>query len=308
MLSVSGSVYVPVHVTGFFKPYITDNPLTTGSIGVGLVLEPGLKCTVSTTKSNSLNTYFNGSRISIKPVNVLLNMLKLNNLRVDFESYAPIGFGYGVSGAATLALALAILSSKHEYYRAAQLAHVAEVLCLTGLGDVSAIFKGFMLAIRVKPGAPGIGEVKSLNVSNHIKILAVDLRPRHTRDMITKLADKINVYGLKTYRCFMENPSLESFFELSKIFAENVGFITHDINEALRRVANMIIGYTVKKGVLLIAVDDDIVYDAYLKVKEEFQKVRIFSLGKGLKILGEMKSEIIKDKYLVLGSNNEYTC
>lgn len=293
MLSVNGSVYVPVHVTGFFKPHITDNPLTTGSIGVGLILEPGLKCTVSITNSNSINTYFNGSKISIKPVNILLNMLKLNNLRVDFKSYAPIGFGYGVSGAATLALALAVLSSRYEYYRAAQLAHIAEVLCLTGLGDVSAIFKGFMLAIRVKPGAPGIGEVKSLNVSNHVKILAVDLKPGHTKDMITTLADKINIYGLKTYRCFMENPSLESFFDLSRVFAENVGFITHNINETLRKVANMVIGYTVKKGVLLIAVDDDIVYDVYLKIKKEFQKVRIFSLGGGLKILGKMEDETL---------------
>jgi len=294
VLSVSGSVYVPVHVTGFFKPHITDNPLTTGSIGAGLVLEPGLKCTVSAINSNSINTYFNGSRISIKPVSILLNMLKLNNLRVDFKSYAPIGFGYGVSGAATLALALAVLSSKYEYYRAAQLAHIAEVLCLTGLGDVSAIFKGFMLTIRVKPGAPGIGEVKSLNVSNHIKILAVDLKPRHTKDVITTLADKINTHGLKTYRCFMENPSLESFFDLSRLFAENVGFITHNINEALRKVASLVIGYTVKKGVLLIAVDDDIVYDVYLKIKKEFQKVRIFSLGGGLKILGKMENEILK--------------
>lgn len=285
MLSVSKSVYVPVHVTGFFKPYITNNPLTTGSIGVGLVLEPGLKCTVSITRSSSCDTYFNGSKISIKPVNVLLNMLRLNSVRVNFESYAPIGFGYGVSGASTLALALAILNGKHEQYKAAQLAHVAEVLCLTGLGDVSAIFNGAMLTVRVKPGAPGIGEVKSLSVSSHIKILAVDLKPIHTKDMITTLADKINNYGLKMYRCFMENPSLESFFELSRAFAENVGFITNDINEALRGIANVVIGYTVKKGVLLIAVDENVAYDVFLRVKECFQRVRMFNLGGGIEVL-----------------------
>jgi pantoate kinase len=291
MLSVNESVYVPVHVTGFFKPCITNDPLTTGSIGVGLVLEPGLKCTVSITNSSSRAVYFNGYRISIKPVNTLLDMLKLNSVRVYFESYAPIGFGYGVSGASTLALALAILNGKHEYYRAAQLAHVAEVLCLTGLGDVSAIFSGAMLAVRVRPGAPGIGEVKSLNVNNHVKILTVDLKPKHTRDMLTTLADRIDRYGLKMYRCFMENPSLESFLELSRIFAEKVGFITNDINEALRNIVNMVIGYTVKKGVLLLAVDEDAAYDVFHRVRENFRMVRIFDLGGGVRVMGNVEAE-----------------
>ncbi|MFN3268461.1 MAG: kinase, partial [Zestosphaera sp.] len=31
---------VPLHITGFWVPHITNNPLTTGSLGAGITLEP----------------------------------------------------------------------------------------------------------------------------------------------------------------------------------------------------------------------------------------------------------------------------
>jgi len=66
----------------------------------------------------------------------------------------PIGAGFGTSGAAALSLALAlneVFDLGMSKIEAAQLAHIAEVECKTGLGTVAAeTFGG--LEIRVKPG------------------------------------------------------------------------------------------------------------------------------------------------------------
>ena len=60
---------------------------------------------------------------------------------VEHHVEVPLGAGFGTSGAAALSLALALneaLSLGLSKIEAAQLAHVAEVECKTGLGTVIA--------------------------------------------------------------------------------------------------------------------------------------------------------------------------
>ena len=63
-----------------------------------------------------------------------------------------------------------------------QIAHNAEVNCKTGLGDVLASFHGGF-EIRVKPGAPGIGNVEKI-ITDKISVIMICFSPISTNKFI----------------------------------------------------------------------------------------------------------------------------
>lgn len=73
-------VSVLLHITRFFRPYLSDDPLICGSIGAGLVLVPGLTCEVEVVEerpSEAKNTIiFNDDIVSIPPIELILRVSK----------------------------------------------------------------------------------------------------------------------------------------------------------------------------------------------------------------------------------------
>jgi len=145
--------FAPGHITGIFQIFdkSADN-LKTGSKGAGVSISRGVTTTVKAEKSgkNSLQVKINGSisnsaEVSKRVVEAFLSKFKEKTANykvvVEHEIEMPIGAGFGTSGAAALSLALALNEtfelgmSKME---AAQLAHIAEVECKTGLGPAIA--------------------------------------------------------------------------------------------------------------------------------------------------------------------------
>jgi len=219
-----------------------------GSKGAGVSLSRGVETIVEARKApeSSLRVVVNGlvsssAEVSRHVVDAFLSRFKeMDSFEISVEHHfeVPVGAGLGTSGAAALSLALALNEafdlglSKTE---AAQLAHVAEVECRTGLGTVIAeTFGG--VEIRVKPGAPGIGEVRCLPVPKDAVVACLVFGPLSTREFLSdeKVRRRINEFGGKLVDELIEAPTVANFLKFSRQFAEHVGLIT----DKVRRVLN----------------------------------------------------------------------
>ena len=275
---MEGTPYIemPIHVTGLFYPIYTENPLTTGSLGAGLVLSPGVR--VSVRPGEVRVARLNGMQVNITPLRLLLDQLP--PLEVEVETMLPLGVGFSLSAASTLGAALLagrVIGVKP--LEAAQMAHVAEVKALTGLGDVPAIYSGSSLAVRTKPGAPGVGEVESIPVSSKIVAIAASLGHMETQTMLTQYADKINQHGKTAFKAFLKDPSFENFIEKAEWFSEKVGFMNQKTREILKPVKHGLLGAIVKKKVLLTLVDADDAYDVFMHLQRALGRAYYLSVG-----------------------------
>ena len=147
--------FAPGNLSCVFK--IIPHPESTKmhSLGMGFTITEGVVVTVS--QQNSQTTVqFNGSEIHFPTVVSVIQKLTQQPIRVEIESPLPLGCGFGLSGAASLATTYALntlLELGKSEEELAMIAHVAEVENRTGLGDVCAQYHGGCL-VKLKRGYP----------------------------------------------------------------------------------------------------------------------------------------------------------
>jgi len=231
--------FSPGHITGFFQ--ICDQPgdsLQKGSKGAGFSITRGVTTKVQIKRSakTSIEIAINGNTAESAPVSkhVANSFLALagGNYEVIIEHCVdiPIGCGFGSSGAGALSLSLALneaLGLNLSREEAAQIAHTAEVECKTGLGTVIAETYGGA-EIRIKPGAPGIGQLKHIRVNRDHVTACLSFGPLATRDILTSKTAKqrINKLGGDLVERLVRHPTIPNFLEFSRMFAEHVGLIS----------------------------------------------------------------------------------
>jgi pantoate kinase len=124
--------FAPGSVTALFAPTEGDGK----SLGVSMAVEDGVVADV--TPSAETRVAVGGTPADFEPVELVLADLGVASA-VDLTAQVPIGCGFGASGAATLATALAA-NSEFDLGRTREellyAAHEAEVTAGTGLGDV----------------------------------------------------------------------------------------------------------------------------------------------------------------------------
>jgi pantoate kinase len=240
--------FAPCHITGVFQIFDESvDALCIGSKGAGVSLNLGAKTSVRIKKGNGYrlrvninNHVANSAQISEHVVDAFLSRCAgaaNSEITVEHQVEAPIGAGFGTSGAGALGLALALneaLGLGLSRIEAAQLAHVAEVECKTGLGTVIAeTFGG--LEIRVKPGAPGVGEIKCLPIPENVVVACHVFGPLSTRKFLTDRGtrSRINRFGGDLVDELLEAPTTLNFMRLSRQFAEHVGLITQNVRGVL---------------------------------------------------------------------------
>jgi pantoate kinase len=208
-------ICVPIHISGVWMPVLTDDPLTSGSIGLGLVVSPEIVAEVE--RGNGV--VFNGTPISLPNVEFLSE--RLGKYSISISSKVPLGFGYGISAAISLAYSVgAAEHSSLSEKEAVKWAHVSEVLSGNGLGDVIAEYLGGGITYRKKPGAPFIGEVEQIEAEwESVYSLPLERMPTIK---IVREASKVDPRGLIAE--FQSHRSLTKFFEVSKNFNEAIGF------------------------------------------------------------------------------------
>ena len=245
--------FSPCHITGFFQ--ILDqptNPLYAGSRGAGVSLSRGVKTIVKVRKAvkGSLQVKINGfasssAEVSKHVADAFLSSFKqMNNFEIIIEHHVevPIGAGFGTSGAGALSLALAlndVFGLGMSTMEAAQMAHVAEVKCKTGLGTVIAETSGGV-EVRVKPGALGIGEIKHVPVPKDYVMACLTFGPLPTKKFLTaeETRKRVNEFGGKLVDKLIEEPNVTNFMDFSRQFAEHIGLMTEKTRRILHATDN----------------------------------------------------------------------
>ncbi len=241
--------FSPSHITGFFQIFDqTANSLCTGSRGAGVSLSRGVETVVKVRKTlkSSLEVRIEGSasnsaEVSKQVVDTILSRFEETKnyaITVEHSIGVPVGAGFGTSGASALSLALAlndVFDLRMGKIGAAQLAHTAEVKCKTGLGTVIAeTFGG--VEMRVKPGAPGIGEIKQVPIPEDHVVACLIFNSLSTKKLLAdeRTRKRVNGFGGKLVDKLIEEPILTNFLKFSRQFAEHVGLMTEKIRRVLQ--------------------------------------------------------------------------
>ena len=113
-------------------------------------------------------------------VKMLLEKTKDNYaVEVRHEIAVPVGAGFGTSAAGAFSCGLALSQSlglNLTYNTIARTAHVADVVCHTGLGTAEAMTVGGLVLV-VKSGAVGFGVVDRIPVLPTLKVVAGTFKP-----------------------------------------------------------------------------------------------------------------------------------
>jgi pantoate kinase len=244
--------FCPAHVTGFFKANLDENheiPEKFGSMGAGFSIKEGVTTKViisPRTNQNSkfriLTKGFQSDKTDVSEF-VLNEFLKLGNfedvfLDIEHRISIPVGYGLGSSGAVALSLSYAldqVLETNLDNTEIGKIAHIAEVNCKTGLGDVLASYYGGF-EIRVKPGAPGIGQVKKIDAED-ISIIMICFSPISTNKFIQEHLSKINGLGGKMVNKLLESKDYDNFQDMSLEFAKYVNVMTPRMKKLIEELS-----------------------------------------------------------------------
>lgn len=226
----------PGHISGYFRPVTGPDYRTTGSIGAGIVIEEGVVVRATPSPVPGVVARHVGEDGTVleelhdsPPLAYLLRRLRAG-VQLETVCSLPIGAGFGLSAAALMAAAAAI----NELFglgmtpgACAELAHEAEIVHRTGLGDVAAC-QGGGRDFRLGPGiAAGIHRFFDLDAP----ISAVTFGPLPSPTVLgSALAlDRVTAAYPGEY------PGTPAgFFRLSRLFAEKSGLLTRELDGLLR--------------------------------------------------------------------------
>jgi len=245
----------PHHVTSIFVPVYTSSYLSTGSLGVGIAVEPRFETCVPGDKPLTTSTMRRTASI-----------LRVEEHPSIIRAPLPPAKGYAVSAASAVTYALATAPMNGlSYMDALRAAHRAEIEERTGLGDVLSVSCGIGVVIRYQPGAPGIGRTDCISFPSSIELLVVELgESMHTREL---LRQRYIEYGrdlaLNSILRIRDDKTVESFIEESQRFTEQMKLLatTGIDKEFLSRLPGLI-GYYVKKKLLVLFIEADQFLDA----------------------------------------------
>jgi pantoate kinase len=160
-------------------------------------------------------------------------------LKIHHDVKVPVGYGLGCSAAVALSLAYALNSAFRTNYTKEQLgmmAHNAEVMCRTGLGDVLASYHGGF-EIRVKGGAPGIGQIKKISSETYCAIM-ICFSPISTKQFLKDRLASINGLGGKMVDKLVQSKNIDQFHDYSLEFANYVDIITPKMRSVIDDLKN----------------------------------------------------------------------
>ena len=275
---MESTAFCPAHVTGFFKAYLEkDNqksPEKIGSMGAGFSIREGVTTHINILPKINQNSSFKITTIGYESDKtdvseyVLNEFLKLGNFEdmffdIQHEITIPVGYGLGSSSAVALSLSYAldhVLKTRLDHIVIGQIAHNAEINCNTGLGDVLASYHGGF-EIRIKPGAPGIGQVEKINPGD-ITIIMICFSPISTNKFIKERLPQINGLGGKMVSRLLESKNYEHFEDMSLEFAKYIQVMTLRMENLIQELASN----GIKCGVALFG---ETVFTMIPKEKEE---------------------------------------
>ena len=234
--------WVPSHITGFFAAHRHDRPHLSGSLGAGLCLSLGAATVAEPAPDLERTEILLNGKASDAPVSRFVAERLAGNrgpVRLMTRLDMPSGAGFGASGAGALGAAYALNSCLDlglTANQAAAVAHEAEVIHRTGLGDVIAQNCGG-LVVRLYPGAPGTGRI------DRIPVLAMPISyvvrgPISTKEILSdeRAMKAINLAGKQALKELLNKPTFANFMILSRRFTLESGLASDWALEAIEAV------------------------------------------------------------------------
>ncbi len=237
------SAFVPAHISGFFQPCITNTSVRTGSRNCGPCLDLGVETDVKVERSSraSVKISINGRRVpdastTAFVVDQIMDMARGPfNVEVNHLCQVPVGAGFGASGAGALGAALALsrsLKLRKSRESLVAVAHVADVKCYTGLGDVGAQAYGG-LVIGLEPGAPPYGRWKRIAVPHDVKVVCATLGHIQTKDFLRNedFRGRARELGGAAINQIMRQPNFKTAISVSRDFADKLGLFDDELRD-----------------------------------------------------------------------------
>tara|TARA_A100001037_G_scaffold241923_1_gene222242 strand:- start:50505 stop:51344 length:840 start_codon:yes stop_codon:yes gene_type:complete len=245
MIPSSISTFIPAHVSLFFSPFLSPDPLKSGSTGAGLTLSDGMTFTASSSQESVLS--INGSQVTMDAATMIFNSIP-SPIHVDAKTNLPLGSGFGLSGA----VALGVASSAQSFFNLpisskeiVQMAHSSDVSAGTGLGDVMSQ-SAAGAPIRIAPGGPGYGLLDTIPETARIEYLSFD--SIDTSSILSGDLSKLQSIGSLSLESFLQKPSLDSLFDIGYKFATKTNFMTPAISE----IINLVMDYGGKASMAML--------------------------------------------------------
>jgi len=228
--------FAPSSITCFFSAVYGNSPITSGSLGVGITLEKGSTATVTGNRVIRVN----GTKWKFPTVEYVIEKLGVN-CGVEIQMEVPAGCGFGMSGASALATAFEVndyFGLGMDFWEVADLAHEAEVVCRTGLGDVCCQSLGGVV-IRKKACAPSLA-VEEIGLNRLDWMFDVDILVKgslSTKGVLgSSKLKQINKLGRDCLKRFIGEMTLENLFKVSKDFSFNSGLADAQLVEVIKSV------------------------------------------------------------------------
>ena len=253
------SAWSPGHISTIFYPVITDNSISSGSLGSGFSITNGCMTYVEFLHGKSTDIILiNGKNIKAPVSRYIINKFRdiignIPPIKVSHKFDIPISSGFGASGAGALSLSLALnfaIGSPLTREQCGKIAHEADVINQTGLGDVISQYVGG-IELRTKAGAPGYGEIKYIYPEKYTHAAFCFEGTLNTKSVLGS-RDKIrNIkkIAMNLINNIIQNQSIENIISCSRVFADKAGFMSHNIKKTLHLLNNK--GYSECSQIML---------------------------------------------------------
>jgi pantoate kinase len=284
-MKVSRQVYVPSGVSSFFE--ICDqtsdgqpiqDPLQIGARGGGFIISRGTETVAELTQSIDDEVLINGevvpeAQTSLEVIRLIRKEFEIPRVRISHVIHAPIGQGFGTSGAGALATSIAVsdlFGLNFSLVKASDFAHISEIKNLTGLGTVISLASGGgAMGVVTEPGSYSIGRTDSILADPDDFTLVCAVFGPIKKSTILKDPDsrkRINNFGRETLNKILDDPTPERLLRESRIFSEKTGLASPELLKLSdRAVQSGAIGATPNMiGNALHSLVDKKKYDSFL--------------------------------------------
>ena len=231
--------FCPGHITCFFSPVITGDPLTTGSLGAGIRLDKGATVTLEERRDKKIIATADGKECAAAIAkDAVRHLMPDRGFDILIGNDLPVSQGLGMSAASAVASALCVAAmfgmDDHDAYVAA---HIAEVRNGGGLGDVSGIMGGRQ-TVRVSAGIPPYGRTIDTGLRMRLTV-AVLSGGVDTKDVLSDDAaiERIKRAGAECVNEYIARPHEKRLYGISAKFMNAAGLGTERVREALSALA-----------------------------------------------------------------------
>ncbi len=244
------SAFVPGHISGFFQVCNEfREPERRGSRNCGPCITAGVRTEIKVSPStrSRISVFINGRRVSKAKTSLTAARLVLEEIpdsldvKIHHVAQAPIGAGYGLSGAGAIGTVLALsdaLGLDLSRSKIASIAHRAEVICGTGLGDVGPQMIGG-LVVGLEPGAPPHGKWDQMEVPGDLRIVCGTIGSLQTErflsdPMFRKRTKKLGGTALERLKADL---SLQNFMRVSYEFARGLKLVDERLDRVIKSIS-----------------------------------------------------------------------